>query len=81
MLSFVRKSVEQMGGPGFSGRLKVNASIAIDMLPPPSGALPLDLKARPVTSILQSQLDWELVSFPTSVFLLLLGFRASPHLY
>ena len=67
MLSVLRESVAQMGGPG-SGRLKLNASIEIDMLPPPSGALPLDLKARPVTSILQSQLDWELV-------------RASPPLY
>ena len=61
MLSVLRESVAQMGGPG-SGRLKLNASIEIDMLPPPRGALPLELKARPVTSILQSQLDWELVS-------------------
>ncbi len=78
MLSVLRESVAQMGGPG-SGRLKLNASSEIDMLPPPSGALPLDLKARPVTSILQRQLDWELVSFPTSFFFL--SFRASPHLY
>ena len=67
ILSVLRESVAQMGGPG-SGRLKLNASIEIDMLPPPIGALPLELKARPVTSILQSQLDWELVSFPTSFY-------------
>ena len=34
MLSVLRESVAQMGGPG-SGRLKLNASIEIDMLPPP----------------------------------------------